>query len=76
MPDVAPEELNLRVENNTLTIRGERKFDRKVDEKSCLRVERSNGSFARSFSLANTLNSEAIKADYKDGRSEADDPGA
>jgi HSP20 family protein len=67
LPDVKPEELDIRVENNILTIRGERKFDKKVDEKNYLRVERAYGSFARSFSLANTVNSEAIKADYKDG---------
>jgi HSP20 family protein len=67
LPDVKPEELDIRVENNILTIRGERKFEKKVDEKNYLRVERAYGSFARSFSLANTVNSEAIKADYKDG---------
>jgi HSP20 family protein len=67
LPDIKPEELDIRVENNILTIRGERKFEKKVDEKSYLRVERSYGSFARSFSLANTVNTEAIKADYKDG---------
>src|ERR1700756_1839502 len=67
LPDVKPEELDIRVENNILTIRGERKFEKKVDEKNYLRVERSYGSFARSFSLANTVNTEAIKADYKDG---------
>ena len=67
LPDVKAEDLDIRVENNILTIRGERKFEKKVDEKNYLRVERSYGSFARSFSLANTVNSEAIKADYKDG---------
>jgi HSP20 family protein len=67
LPDVKPEELDIRVENNILTIRGERKFEKRSDEKNYLRVERSYGSFARSFSLANTVNSEAIKADYKDG---------
>jgi len=67
LPEVKPKELDIRVENNILTIRGERKFEKKVDEKSYLRVERSYGSFARSFSLASTVNPEAIKADYKDG---------
>ena len=67
LPDIKPEELDVRVENNLLTIRGERKFEKKVDEKNYLRVERAYGSFARSFSLANTVNTEAIKADYKDG---------
>jgi HSP20 family protein len=67
LPDVKPEDLAIRVENNILTIRGERKFEKRADEKNYLRVERAYGSFARSFSLANTVNSEAIKADYKDG---------
>ena len=67
LPDIKPEELDIRVESNILTIRGERKFEKKVDEKNYLRVERAYGSFSRSFSLANTMNSEAIKADYKDG---------
>jgi len=67
LPDIKPEELDIRVENNILTIRGERKFEKKVDEKNYLRVERAYGSFARSFSLANTVNTEAIKAEYKDG---------
>ena len=67
LPDVDPKELDIRVENNILTIRGERKFEKQVNEKNYLRVERAYGSFARSFSLANTVNSEAIKADYHDG---------
>jgi HSP20 family protein len=67
LPDVKPEDLAIRVENNILTISGERKFEKKADEKNYLRVERAYGSFARSFSLANTVNTEAIKADYKDG---------
>jgi HSP20 family protein len=61
------QELVIRVENNILTIRGERKFEKKVTEDKYLRVERSYGSFSRSFSLANTVNAEAIKAEYKNG---------
>lgn len=67
LPDVNPQELDIRVENNILTIRGERKFEKTVNESNYLRVERSYGSFARSFSLANTVNSEAIKASYENG---------
>ncbi len=67
IPEIKPEDLDIRVENNILTIRGERKFEKKVNEDSYLRVERSYGSFSRSFSLANTVNAEAIKADYKNG---------
>ena len=67
LPDIKPEELDIRVENNILTIRGERKFEKKVDEGNYLRVERSYGTFSRSFALANTVNTEAIKADYRNG---------
>jgi HSP20 family protein len=67
LPDIDPKDLDIRVENNILSIRGERKFEKKVDEKDYLRVERAYGSFARSFTLANTVNSEAIKADYQSG---------
>jgi HSP20 family protein len=67
IPDVKPEELDIRIENNILTIRGERKFEKHVSENNYLRVERTYGSFARSFSLATTVNTEAIKAEYKNG---------
>src|SRR6202166_5005426 len=67
LPDVDPKDLDIRVENNILTIRGERKFEKQVNDSNYLRVERAYGSFARSFQLANTVNSEAIKADYQNG---------
>ncbi len=67
LPDVDPKDLDIRVENNILTIRGERKFEKQVNDGNYLRVERAYGSFARSFSLANTVNTEAIKADYQNG---------
>ena len=67
LPDINEKELDVRIENNTLTIRGERKFEKKVEEENYLRVERTYGSFSRSFSLPNTVNSEAIKAEYKNG---------
>lgn len=67
LPDINEKELDLRIENNTLTLRGERKFEKKVEEENYLRVERRYGSFSRSFSLPNTVNTEAIKAEYKNG---------
>ena len=67
LPDVNPQDLDIRVENNVLTIRGERKFDKKVNEDNYLRIERAYGSFSRSFSLANSVNADAIKADYQNG---------
>ena len=67
LPDVNEKDLDIRVENNILTIRGERKFEEKVEQENYLRVERAYGSFSRSFALSNTVNTEAIKAEYRDG---------
>src|SRR5438132_1523661 len=68
LPDVNPQDLDIRVENNILTIRGERKFDsNKGNEENYLRVERAYGPFSRSFSRANSVKSDAIKADYQNG---------
>jgi len=67
LPDVNPQNLDIRVENNVLTIRGERKFESKVNEDNYLRIERAYGSFSRSFSLANSVKTEAIRADYQNG---------
>ena len=67
LPDINEKDLDIRIENNTLTVRGERKFEKQVNEDDYLRVERSYGSFSRSFTLPNTINTEAIRAEYKNG---------
>jgi len=67
IPDMNEKDLDIRVENNMLTIRGERKFEQKVKEDNYLRIERTYGSFSRSFGLPNTVNTEGIKAEYKNG---------
>ena len=67
LPDMNEKDLNVRVENNMLTISGERKFESKVNEDNYLRVERTYGSFSRSFGLPSSVNTEAIKAEYKNG---------
>jgi len=67
LPDIDPQALDIRVENNILTIRGERKFEKKVEDKNYLRVERAYGAFSRSFALSNTVNTDAIKAEYTNG---------
>ncbi len=67
LPDVNEKDIDIRVENNTLTIHGERKFEQEVKEENYLRVERSYGSFTRSFTLPNTVNTDGIKAEYKNG---------
>src|SRR2546427_13293613 len=67
LPDVNEKDLDIRVENNVLTIRGERKFENSVSEDNYLRIERACGAFSRSFSLPNTVDPDAIKAEYRDG---------
>jgi HSP20 family protein len=67
LPEVEDKDIDVRVENNTLTIHGERKFSNQVHEDNYLRVERAYGTFTRSFSLPNTVNTEAIKAEHKNG---------
>jgi HSP20 family protein len=67
LPDVSEKDLDVRVENNMLTIRGERKFEQEVSEDNYLRVERTYGSFSRSFALPNTVNADAIRAEYRNG---------
>ena len=60
-------DIDVRVENNTLTVRGERKFEQQANEDNYLRIERAYGTFTRSFSLPNTVNPEAIRAEYRNG---------
>ena len=67
LPEVIQQEIDIRIENNMLTIRGERKFHNEVSQDNYLRIERAYGPFTRSFSLPNTINTEAIKADYHNG---------
>jgi HSP20 family protein len=67
LPDVSERDIDVRIENSTLTVRGERKFEEKTEKENYLRIERTYGTFSRSFSLPSTVNNEAIKADYKDG---------
>jgi HSP20 family protein len=67
LPEVNQRDIDIRVENNMLTIRGERKFQNDASENNCLRIERAYGPFSRSFSLPNSIHTEAIKADYRDG---------
>jgi HSP20 family protein len=67
LPDLQDKDIDVRVVNNTLTIRGERKFEKDVNEENYLRIERAYGSFTRSFTLPNTINAEAIRAGYHNG---------
>lgn len=67
LPDVDQKDIDVRVENQTLTIAGERKFEKKESDKGYHRIERSYGSFVRSFAVPNSFDTEAIGAEYKNG---------
>ncbi|PYQ39364.1 MAG: molecular chaperone [Acidobacteria bacterium] len=67
LPGVDPKDVDVRVENNVLTLRGERKWNTDVQRESYHRVERAYGSFTRSFTLPNVVDTTNIKADFKDG---------
>jgi HSP20 family protein len=67
IPGIEPKDVELRVENNVLTIKGERKLENEVKRESYHRVERAYGVFTRQFTLPTTVDAENIKAEYKDG---------
>jgi HSP20 family protein len=67
LPGIDPKAVDVRVENNLLTIRGERQFDQKQNAENYHRVERSYGAFGRSFNLSTSVNPEKIRAVYQAG---------
>jgi HSP20 family protein len=67
LPDLKLEDIDVRVENQTLTIKGERRFDEDSAEKGYHRIERSYGGFVRSFAVPNSVDTEKVSADYKNG---------
>ena len=67
LPDMKEEEIDVTVEDNTLTLRGERKLDAEITEDQFHRIERSYGSFARTFSLPPTVDAGKVSAQYKAG---------
>jgi len=67
LPDMKQEEIELTVEENTLTLRGERKLDTEVSEEQFHRIERSYGPFARTFALPPTVDASKVSAEYKAG---------
>ena len=66
-PGVKQEDLDVRVENNTLTIKGERKFESEEKEENFHRIERRYGNFVRSFSVPQTVDTEGVTANYDAG---------
>jgi HSP20 family protein len=67
IPDVDPKNVGIQLENGTLILKGERKWQEEKNGKGFHRIERSYGTFVRAFSLPETVDPEKVKADYKNG---------
>ena len=67
LPGMKPEDVEISIENNILTLHGERKFEKKAEGDNFHRVERSYGSFTRSFTLPSTVSSENAEAAFENG---------
>jgi len=67
VPGIEQKDIDVRMENNTLVVRGERKFEKDEKEENFHRIERRYGSFYRAFSLPNTVDAENVSAEYDNG---------
>lgn len=67
LPDVKLEDIEVRVENQTLTLKGERKFEKDESAKGYHRIERNYGTFVRSFTVPTSVDPEKVAAEYKNG---------
>jgi HSP20 family protein len=67
VPGIDEKDIDVRLENNTLTVHGERKFEKEEKEENFRRVERQYGSFTRTFTLPNTVDAENVQANYDKG---------
>lgn len=67
LPGVESKDIDVRVENQTVTIAGERKFAKEEDNRGYHRIERGYGNFMRSFAVPNTFDTEHIEANFRDG---------
>jgi HSP20 family protein len=67
LPGLNREDIEVTVENGTLVLKGEKKFDAEVKEEQYRRVERTYGTFHRSFTLPNTVDTSKVGADFKNG---------
>jgi HSP20 family protein len=67
VPGIKQDDLDVRVENQTLTVKGERKFEKDEKEENFHRIERRYGTFTRSFTLPQTVDTASVKANYENG---------
>jgi HSP20 family protein len=67
VPEIDPKNVSIQMENGTLTLKGERRFEEQRNGRGFHRIERGYGSFVRAFSLPDTVEPDKVKADYKNG---------
>jgi HSP20 family protein len=67
LPDMSREDIDITVDNGTLTIKGEKKFSADVKEEQFHRIERRYGTFSRSFSIPTTVDTSKVGAEYRNG---------
>lgn len=67
LPEVDAKDVDIKLEDSYLTLKGERKFDKEVKKENFYRLERSYGSFKRQFNLPSYVDRDKVKASYKDG---------
>ncbi|MCI0349314.1 MAG: Hsp20/alpha crystallin family protein [Acidobacteriales bacterium] len=67
IPGMNEKDIDIKLENNTLTVRGERNFEKEEKEENFHRIERRYGAFARSFTLPATVDAEDVEANYENG---------
>jgi HSP20 family protein len=67
LPGMNPKDIDVKLENNVLMLKGERHFEKETKEENYHRVEREYGTFSRSFALPSAVNAEKVTAEYKDG---------
>jgi len=67
IPGLSEKEVEIKVEDNTLTLKGERRFEKETKEENYHRIERSYGSFYRAFTLPNSIDPDKIQAEHENG---------
>jgi HSP20 family protein len=67
LPGLAQEDIEVRVQDNTLILKGQRRFAREIEQENYLRIERAYGAFQRSFTLPATIQQDRIRAVFRDG---------
>ena len=67
LPEIDPKNVDIKLEDNSLTLKGERKYDKELKKENFYRLERSYGSFKRQFNLPSYVDKEKVKASYKNG---------